>query len=235
MRALRFSTPALVPVLLFALCPALHAGGIDVKYGFQAGLNMATSIYNPPMMLEEEKIDNKYRPVFGGGGTISLTFTDFDLFSLESGLLIQMKGGKTLTTFISRTTLYPLIEVEWDAKWKLLYLTVPFHVRMAVRREGIVPYVKTGFDLDFLLSAKYWEKHTFAGEGSESESDIHNTSAVDIGLVVGGGVEFPTGRVRMFIEATYCHGTRNVLEPADPNFVVKLHNRVFGIMAGVRF
>lgn len=236
MRAHRIAALALVLVLLCALCPALRAGGVDVKFGFQAGLNMATAVYNPPMVLEEEKIENKYRPVFGGGGIVSLTFTNFDLFSLESGLLLNMKGGKTLTTFVSETTIYPEpIKVEWDIKWKLLYLTVPFRARMAFRGEGIVPYVKTGFDLDFLLSAKFWEKYTFAGESFEGETDIDNSSAIDVGLVVGGGVEFPTGRVHMFIEATYCHGTRNVLDPEDPSFVVKLHNRVFGIMTGVRF
>jgi hypothetical protein len=235
MHAHRNAAPALILALLCALCPALRADGVDVKLGLQAGLNMAAAIYNPPALLENEKVENEYRPVFGGGGIVSLTFTGFDLISLESGLLINMKGGKTNLTYEASTIYHPQIEVKLDLKWKLLYLTVPVRARMAFRSAGFVPYVRTGFDLDILLSAKYRQIYQFADERIESESDIKNGSAVDVGLVAGGGVEFPTGRVRMFIEATYCHGTRNVLNPDDPSLNIKLHNRVIGIAAGVRF
>jgi len=236
MLAHRAVMPILVLGLICALCPALRAGGVEVKFGLQAGLNLAKATYDPPPMIDEGGIEDKFRSVFGCGGIVSLTFTGFEPLSLESGLLLQMKGGKTNVPvhYAPSIDQYPQ-ESTWVINWKLLYLTVPLRARVSFKNTGYIPYVKTGLDFDILITAKYADFIIGATDYPGSERDIDNGSALDVALVGGAGVEFPTGRVRMFIEATYCHGLRNVLDPADAEFVVKLHNRVIGIMAGVRF
>lgn len=235
----RCSTPVIALVLLAALCSTLRAGVFDVHFGARAGVNLATAIYDPPIKFaDDETIENDYRTVFGGGGVVSLTFTDLDLVSLESGLLLQMKGGKTINRFTTEElTIHDPepVEVKMDIRWKLLSLTVPLRARVSVRRTGIVPYVKAGLDFDILLSARHRIITTYSCTRIEEESDIRNSAAVDVGLVGGAGVALPAGRVRLFIEAEYCHGVRNVLEPDDPDFEFKLHNRVIGVMAGVLF
>ena len=225
-----------VLVLICAHSPALHAGGVEVTFDVRAGLTLARATYDPPSAVDNEGVENKFRIGLGGGGVVSLSFIGFEPLSLESGLLLQMKGGETRMPITwSGWGENDGQNMTWEINWKLLYFTIPLRARIAFRNSGFIPYVKTGLDLDILLSAKYSDIIIGSSELPGGERNIDNSAALDVALVGGAGMEFPTGRVRLYVEATYCHGLRNVLEPEDPSVDVKLHNRVIGITAGVRF
>ncbi len=238
MRAHRVVTIILILGMICVLSPMPTAGGIGVEFGLQAGVNIATSPYKwPGGIFIIRKLDNSYRTVYGGGGTVLFTFTDLDFLSIESGLLLNMKGGSTYLVAESQTSLQDPIVMTFEVDTKLLYLTIPLHLRMSFKPGKINPYIKTGLDIDILLSAKSNEKIPAVGSDAEQETDIKDDmTAFDWGLVAGVGVEIPTGsRALFFIEATYCHGLTDILDPENAVFDVKVHNRVIGIMAGARF
>ncbi len=238
MRAQRTVGIALILVIICSLSPASSAGGAGVTIGFTAGVNIAKSPYKwPGGIFDVKELDNSYRTVFGGGGKVSFTFTDLDFLSIESGLLLNMKGGSTRLVAESPTSLQDPIEMTFEVDTKILYLTIPLHVRMSFKPGKITPYIKTGLGLDVLLAAKKYEKQTYDGSTSEGETDIKDDlTAFDLGLVAGAGVEIPSGgRALVFVEATYCHGLIDILDPENAGFDVEVKNRVIGIMAGVRF
>ena len=236
MSALRAVIIVFVIGSLCGLCPEDAAGGVKVTFGVQGGVNVAQAAYDPPPAVDESEVDDRYRIGIAGGGVVSLSFTGLEALSLESGLLFQMKGGESRI---------PILwdgwgaddgqSMTWEINWKLIYLTVPLRARIALRNSGFVPYIKAGLDVDILLSAKYSDIIIDSTELPGDERDIENSKALDVALIGGAGMEFPTGRVRLYIEAAYCHGLINVLEPDSPEIDVKLHNRVIGITAGVRF
>jgi hypothetical protein len=238
MRVHRIATIALILGVICVLSPVPSAGGIGVKFGFQAGINVAQSMYDPPDFFQEKELENKFRTVFAGGGVVTLSFDAIEYLSIESGLLVQMKGGTTHLFLESTTIIYPdPINMTYEMDWKLLYLTIPLHARFSIESGKITPYIKTGLDFDILLSATMDERKTINGSTDESEYDIKDDlTAFELGLVAGAGVEIPTGnRALLFFEATYCHGLTDILDPENAGYDGKVHNRVIGIMAGVRF
>jgi hypothetical protein len=198
---------------------------------------MAKSPFDPPSSAYVPKeLEDKFRTAFGGGGTVSLTFSGADYLSIDSGLFIQMKGGSTHLVIESETSLDPL-EVIYDMDWKLLYFSIPVHARFSIGSGKITPYIKTGIDIDFLLSAQVDETITVDGLTESGHSDIEDDlTSFDLGFVAGAGVEYAIGgNAILFIEGTYCHGLTDILDPENAGFDVVVKNRVIGIMGGVRF
>lgn len=238
MRAHRIAEIALIFGIICCLLPVPSEGGIGVTFGFQAGVNVAQSMYDPPDFFQEKELENKFRTSFAGGGVVALNFDAIEFLSLESGLLVQMKGGTTHLVLESTTIIYPYpVNATFEMDWKLLYLTIPVHVRMTFKPGKVTPYVKTGLDLDILLSATMDEKKIIDGSSDETEHDIKDDlTAFDLGLVAGAGVEIPYGnRALLFIEASYCHGLIDILDPENAGYDVKVNNRAIGIMCGLRF
>ena len=226
---------------LCALCalPSVSlAGGAGVEFGFQAGLDLARTAYDPPAELfQPTTLDNDFRTVFGGGATISFTFTAPGSLSLESGLLLHMKGGKTRMTdqeydWVQQKS----YELKWNITWKFLYLSVPILARVSIPAGRLKPYLKAGAAIDILLSAEWNTESTSPYGKITAEEDIKDdTTPFDIGLIAGAGVELPLARVSPFVEVTYCHGLIDIIDPENTKYNVKGHNRVIGVMTGVRF
>jgi hypothetical protein len=238
---MRFHFPAAIAFALCIICllpTILLAEGVGVEFGLQAGLNLAKATYDPPAdFFQPITLDNDFRTVFGGGGTVSLTFPDLDVFTLESGLLIQMKGGETRMTVQAYDWItQEAFESKWNIIWKYLYLSIPICVRLSIPAGSVKPYLKAGAEIDILLSAEWKQKSTHPDGTITVVEDVKDdTAAFDAGLIAGAGVEASIGRARPFVELIYCHGVIDTIDPEETEFNVKAYNRVVGIIAGVRF
>ena len=229
---------ALVIVLVnvMALTPApLFAQGVKLHWGTQIGVNLAQASYESEFF---DHVDNKYSPGFIGGGTLVMSFPGQQMFSIESGLFFQMKGGKTEIKMLGTDTEGNLTGVFRDERrWKLNYLTVPLLVRASLYTGGLQPYVKAGPEFGILVSSKY-ERHSETPGQSPSpttEIDMKDWSnSTDLALLFGAGLQFETGSAAFFAELSYSHSLTDVWETRNVSNET-LKNRVVGLSAGVRF
>jgi hypothetical protein len=235
MRSVTAAALGLALTVIIFFPPTLLA---EVRFGLKAGANIAQSTYDGSELLTPKEQDDNYRTVFGGGATVEVRYSGVEYLTLESGILIQQKGGATHLVFPTETYIYPdPVDVTFDVDWKYLYLTVPLRARFSFASGAVVPYVITGLDLDILLSAKTNTIITSTVESGEQETDVtDDTEPIDLGLVGGVGLELPTGeRVSVFLEVTYYYGLADVVEPPTAVVDVQVHNRVIAVMGGVRF
>jgi outer membrane protein with beta-barrel domain len=111
-----------------------------------------------------------------------------------------------------------------DGQYTFDYLELPILVRFAVGLNnlyGATVYGLGGTSFDINLKS--------ALDTGESFTD--RTRRLDVGLMIGGGVEL----TRFLIEARYTHGLRSIVNPEDaslPGQQVKLHS--FGVTFGVK-
>ncbi len=110
-----------------------------------------------------------------------------------------------------------------SAKIKLNYLDLPVLARVSSEASGGTSFhVFAGPSFGFRLSAK--------GEGDGEEEDLDDdVERFDLGLVAGAGVEFG----RLIIDGRYTWGLSDI--DKDKSDDVKVKNRVFSVMAGIRF
>jgi hypothetical protein len=78
-----------------------------------------------------------------------------------------------------------------EFEWKMDYIEVPILVRREISSSGnVTPVFFAGPAVSFLTSAK----QTFSYMGNEEEDDIKEVfKGTDIGLVVGGGLDWLVG------------------------------------------
>jgi hypothetical protein len=114
---------------------------------------------------------------------------------------------------------------EYDVSTKVSYLDIPVLAKMGFMHGGpIQPSVFLGPSMALNLSAK----SRFEGEGSEIEVDVKDQmNTFDLGLVVGGGVEFPVGKRSFGVELRYSKGLTNAV---DENANGDAHNNVLAVM-----
>jgi hypothetical protein len=177
-------------------------------FGVKAGVNFANINFDP-----EPEVDLfEGRTAFVGGLFVVVPANDVIAFQGEA--LFSQKG----TSF----------DEGGDAgDLELDYLEVPLLLRVGSPSSGAASFhVFAGPSVGFKLRSKLTA--TFDGE-SEDEDIDDDVEKVDVGLVAGAGVGFG----RFTVDGRYTWGLRNVVS-ADTE-EIKLKNRVFSIMAGVRF
>jgi len=109
---------------------------------------------------------------------------------------------------------------------RLTYLAVPVFARLSFASEGRVrPYVLAGPEFGFRLAAT--ETGEIAGAEAGSDDVSENFRRTDIGVALGAGVEVR----RFLVEGRYTMGLTNI----DATGLTTVKNRVFAILAGVRF
>ncbi len=174
----RLSLVALAAVALtfgaVLLCSSSAQAGSDmpVKFGVSAGLNLAKMAYDPD--IDESGVDRKMRMAMRFGGDVEYVLTP--MFSVASGLIYNMKGEKAE---------YSGTIVSGDVTSKIDYLTIPILLKVGLgKEEGPAPFLQIGPELGILMSAK--------SKSDNAEVDFKdNCKSTEIGLVAGGGVEFP--------------------------------------------
>jgi hypothetical protein len=225
-------------VALSALFCTSNAAALEPHLGAQVGMSLSRVYWS--FLDEDEDVSDVYRKGVSGGVSLSLGFPGQEVFSLESGLYFQMRGGTKEKTRsecdVQGSCTY---REEEFLRYRFAYLSVPLLGKVRLGHGALRPYLKAGPEVSMLLSAEAEEFSIVSLSPLTEEwvtSDVKdNMTLLDYGLFVGGGLEFPVAGLKGYVEASYLHGLRDVLEPEDAVAETDLRNRVIGVNVGVRF
>lgn len=229
MRAL---TGVLTAAILLALTlPVFSQASVG---GFFGGINIAKIAEDP----QEEGFELSSRMGFLIGG-IGLTKLSSSVSLIIAPAYIQ-RGTKIEATF-EDPSFSELGTTEQS--WRLGYADVPVLLRINFTRNAAGgPYLLAGPNIGILINAKARVESVKIGGVPQSirDGDVDIKEAfkkVDLGLNIGGGIEFPVGNAAgssLFLEATYNLGVFNIADTVEgDNTSVK--NRGFHLKGGIMF
>lgn len=202
---------SIVPVLFVLVCGASTAVAQEISVGVKAGVNFANLKFDPDD--NDLDLDNRMGLVAGAFLVVPVT----PQFAIQPEALFSMKGATM-----------PMIEdSDAQGRVKLDYLDVPVLARFSSpSTTGTSLHLFAGPSFNFRLSAKSGVEVN----GESSDEDVSDqVERFELALVVGGGVEFG----RLLIDGRYSWGLSNLNK--DDQDEMKIRNRVFAVMAGVRF
>ena len=184
--------------------------------GVKAGINSAS--LTPE---EDEDPDMSRRIGFVGGGWIRWSLSP--RFSVQTEALFSEKG---VTLKIPPIEEFP----GGESEIRIRYLEVPVLARGDFSSAGSTArfFVVGGLAPAFELASRGWLRPEGDDERARDIGD--ETKPFDLGLVGGAGIEFGPA----VIEARYTHGLLHINED-DNGDEDRIKNRVFSVMAGVRF
>jgi hypothetical protein len=194
-------------VLCTFLCTAGTAMAQPAVFGVKAGINLATVTFDPEP--DEDVLDR--RTGFVGG--LFVVVPASDRLGFQGEVLFSQKGAS---------------EDGGAGDLALDYLEVPLLLRV-----GTASPLETSFhafagpSIGLRLRARVTAE-TFDGE-TEDEDIADDVKGFDFGVVAGAGVNFG----RFTLDGRYTWGLNNLNSLEDDE--MKLRNRGFSIMAGVRF
>lgn len=200
--------------VLFLVCMGILTLGVqaqDVKFGIQAGVNLATVKGD-----YDENIETNTR--FYAGLDVELALSE--TFSLQSGLQYSMQGFKSV---VDNTDTGEYIKDVY----KLGYLNLPIQAKYYVANGFSVAL---GPQIGVLLSAKDdWEyRSVFSGNDSGEVDVKDDIESLDYGVKFGLGYRFANG---FNFGASYYLGLANIVEAQ--NF--KNQNHVIHVGIGYYF
>lgn len=201
----------LCAVSMTAVWLALPASTAAQQIGIKGGINFASLT---PEEDEDPETSRRRGPVGGLWASTPLG----DRVSLQVEALFAEKG----VTFEANP-----FGLDY-ARIRLRYLEVPVLARGEFGTAGSAArlFVVGGLAPAYLLSAR----SSISFEGEVQTRDIgEEIKTFDLGLVGGIGVEFG----RLLLEGRYTHGLLHINE--DDNGDDRIRNRVFSLMAGLRF
>jgi outer membrane immunogenic protein len=202
--------PYLMVLTLVASVPAASAQ--EVTWGIKGGVNFATQ--HTDEEIEQDALKNRVGIVAG----VFFSVPVGGLFSVQPEVLYSQKGSKFELEGLAEGT----IEVD--------YVEIPILLRVGQWNASATTFhAFVGPSLGFKVRAK--AKGESGGE-SETVDISDEIETFDFGLVFGGGVDF--GRFTVDGRYTWGLSNINVLIDDEPDDA-KVTNRVFSIMAGVRF
>jgi hypothetical protein len=177
--------------------------------GVKAGVNFANLNFEG----EGATVNFDQRTGFVGG--LFVVWPASSRLALQTEVLYSQKGAK-------------IEEDEATGKIKFDYVDVPVLARVSTPASGGTAFhLFAGPSFGFRVSAK--SEATFEGE-EESEDLDDEVERFDLGLVAGAGLQFG----RFEIDGRYTWGLTN-LNKDEEDEGVKIKNRVFSVMAGIRF
>ena len=195
--------------LVLAHAAAASAQGRPAAVGVKAGVNLAD------LNFEAEDISLSFDSRTGFVGGLFVVWPADSRVALQAEGLFSQKGAK-------------VSEEGASGKVKLDYFDVPVLARFSSPVSGGTSFnVFAGPSFGFKLSAK--TKGGFDGEEEESMDIDDEIEGFDIGFVAGAGLEFG----RFVLDGRYTWGLTDI--DKDKTDEVKIKNRVFSIMAGIRF
>jgi hypothetical protein len=183
-----------------------------------AGLNIAdVTTPIPEVTIPELSLSTGPRVGFIGGVLVDVPLTA--RIAIETGGLLSIKGVSTTAE---------AFDVRTELDLRMTYLDVPALVRIGLgQSESMRGFLLAGPTLAFHLSSS--ARVTTVGIGvTEGVSDLVN--AVDIGLTIGGRVQFK----RVIGDVRYAFGLLDAAETGE--FLAESsQHRVLSFMAGWRF
>ncbi len=202
------------------------------KLGVKGGLNLSD------MVVKDDyggRADSKMNPGFHLGAIVQWPIAE--MFSFDTGLLFSMKGFKTSEEETFMNEYMTEIDVKYETRTNLFYLTVPLTARGTYNLGGSVIYVLFGPYVAMGVSGKVSFEYTHNEETEKGENDIRwgtdgkqdDFKRLDYGLTLGTGVEINVIQVGI----SYGWGLANISSyTADGNIV---RNRVFDLSVGYSF
>ena len=199
---------SIVVAVVLAQATAAAAQSRPVAVGVKGGVNFAELKFE----AEGESEDSDARKGFVGG--LFIVWPSESRFALQTEALFSKKGAQ-------------VSEGDDSGTIKFNYFEVPVLARISTARSGRASvHVFAGPSFGFRLSAK--TKATF--DGQEMSEDIDDeVEKFDLGLVAGAGLDIG----RFVIDGRYTWGTSNLNKDDTDDVTIK--NRVFTLMAGIRF
>ena len=206
------------------VCAVLFVAGIssfvraqDLSYGLKAGLNMANLTDEP----EGESYKMKMGVALGGFAVYKVN----DNLSIQPELLYTQKGNEIEYSYEDYDYSYAdwwnhPVTVTEKFKIKLDYIEIPVLAKYSFSPgESVCPFIFGGPALGILMSAKV-----------DSEDIKSDCNSMDIGLVLGGGVELESG---VSIDLRYDMGMTKVFK-SEEGYTPKQKNTVISLMVGYK-
>ena len=202
MRRRSLNVPFAAAGMLAALLFPVLATAQEVRAGFSS----ATIAFLPEG--DSPELENT-ASTFGFVGGVSFLIPTNRAGGLQVEALFHQKGAQNL--------------LRRDDKLRLTYLEVPvlFHLDV-YQRDPRAIYVIAGPAVAFNVQASYESN----GEKENVTDDIEN---VDVGLVIGAGVELR----RLTLEGRYTWGLRSAFH--DSELEGSFKNRALSVIVGFRF
>jgi opacity protein-like surface antigen len=199
-------------LILVILLPSLAQAQIFKGYGFKAGAVRASQSFDYTMNLSIP-IENRWGLDVGAFAEL-FQHPNFSLLTE----LHYIQKGYSLTVPVT-SALYPEGTGEYYTyNTRLDYLSVPVLAKVRYAMDAVTPYIIAGPRFDFLLG-KY-------------ETLSLDYSSTDIGITVGGGVQFSVmPSSQMLVEGRFSPSFAHAFQ--NPNLTVK--NKSFEILVGMSF
>jgi hypothetical protein len=141
--------------------------------------------------------------------------------SVQIELNYSMKGAQESVPYY-----YGLTATDVTVTGKLSYIETPVLLRLRLPTEEVGLYVLGGPALALKMSSKIEAE----ANGASAEVDWENVNDLDLGFVVGGGLQIPTEPILIFGEARFTVGLISV---DDSQFDEDLKNLVMSFNVGV--
>ncbi len=216
--------------LLFALYNTGYSQDQPMKFGIRGGVNLANinqDFETIPLDVEDIPLqvsfDKSNYTTFDFGGFFEYWFSN--TIGIQVNGLYNMKGVKAKGGFnASFDTLGFIADIQGDIEGtvKLTYISFPVLAKIAFGEgNALRPYLVVGPELGFLSSAKVAlemdakiEIEAIGYSGTESfdeDEDIKDQlESTEFALNIGGGVEFPLGSAKGFLDARYDLGLTKI-------------------------
>jgi hypothetical protein len=212
MRCSSFIGGALVLVLVSSTSAraADAASTPQVSVGAFWSANLATVSSTPAPAATEA------RQWIGGGVTVDVPLGGRWSFDVRA---MWNRKGATLT--LANGSLFQKVHAD--------YLSMPLLFKIS-SRGSVRGYAIAGPEISLRLNARVV---TTLGTVTVDEDANDLTRGTDIAANAGAGLERDLGRSRLFVEALYSLGLRNVLKTTTPG--EEMRTRTFTLLAGLRF
>jgi hypothetical protein len=165
-------------------------------------------------------------------------FTEFplaDRLAFQTGLDYAEKGFSFRENFNVNVLEFP-IPVGATVNARMKYFEVPLVAKYTLGSGGVKPYLKAGGTLGYASSAMLQAKARVLIPVEVARIPIGlNSSLVnrlEVGAVIGGGVELPAGPGSMMLDVQYTHGLSSVIN--TPVVDLKARNSSFGVSIGYK-
>jgi hypothetical protein len=164
-------------------------------------------------------------------------------YSQQGGKLSQTGSQQVVDIAIRDST---IVQFDLEHTFETSYIRIPVLAKIQFPTKHIIPYVKAGPEIGFLLSAERKTSGTYTtpqfappnnrpvpvDETQDLENSFRNTGlAFDVAL----GAEVPIRGVSALVEFGYLFGLNDVSASAARNFTNDVKNSVMTLAVGIQF
>lgn len=206
--------------LLFLCAAATLYSQIPERVGPHVGLNFANAARSG--FPENVSFTNKVRTGIVAGVVVEWTLSDFFLLQCEPHYV--QKGANVTETFYFAEEPF-----SSQAEAKFNYVALPVLVKFRIPAPGIKPYLLTGLNPGYRMSAE-------VETGGQIRNYKDRTEAIDVAWDFGGGVEQDIGPfISLLMDFRFSYGFINVIKQQSPTDATTWRSRDFKFAATILF